>query len=116
GPTCAGREGAARRTRRAGGLQRQRGGDAMPRVLVVDDDAHIRELVRHFLDLEGYEVHEAAGGEEALAVLETVRVDLVVLDLMTPGMDGWTLCRELRSHGDVPILMLTARGETTDKV
>ncbi|MFO7246777.1 MAG: response regulator transcription factor [Bacillota bacterium] len=88
----------------------------MPRVLVVDDDAHIRELVRHFLDLEGYEVHEAAGGEEALAVLETVRVDLVVLDLMMPGMDGWTLCRELRSHGDVPILMLTARGETTDKV
>ncbi|MFS8571168.1 MAG: response regulator transcription factor, partial [Thermaerobacter sp.] len=74
------------------------------------------ELVRHFLDLEGYEVHEAAGGEEALAVLETVRVDLVVLDLMMPGMDGWTLCRELRSHGDVPILMLTARGETTDKV
>lgn len=88
----------------------------MARVLVVDDDVHIRELVRHFLDLEGLTVHEAAHGKEALAVLETVKVDLVILDLMMPEMDGWTLCRDLRAHGDVPILMLTARGETPHKI
>jgi len=88
----------------------------MARILVVDDDAHIRELVRHFLSLEGFEVHEAADGKEALALLETVKVDLVILDIMMPVMDGWDLCRELRAVGDVPILMLTAKGETRQKV
>ncbi|MBA2879342.1 DNA-binding response OmpR family regulator [Anoxybacillus kamchatkensis] len=88
----------------------------MPQVLIVDDDAHIRELVGHFLSLEGFETHEAATGKEALAVLEEVKVDLVVLDIMMPEMDGWELCRELRQYDDVPILMLTAKGETAQKV
>ncbi|EPZ38882.1 MULTISPECIES: response regulator transcription factor [Anoxybacillus] len=88
----------------------------MPQVLIVDDDAHIRELVGHFLSLEGFEIHEATTGKEALVVLEEAKVDLVVLDIMMPEMDGWELCRELRQYDDVPILMLTAKGETAQKV
>jgi Response regulators consisting of a CheY-like receiver domain and a winged-helix DNA-binding domain len=85
-------------------------------ILVVDDDPHIRELVRHFLRQEGFVVHEAGDGEEALAKLETVKADLVILDIMMPNMDGWQLCRELREHCDIPLLMLTAMGETPQKV
>ncbi|GMO00044.1 response regulator transcription factor [Parageobacillus thermoglucosidasius] len=88
----------------------------MPQILVVDDDAHIRELVGHFLSLEGFDIHEAANGKEALQVLETVKVDLVVMDIMMPEMDGWELCNELRKYYDFPVLMLTAKGETAQKV
>ncbi|MEI9971287.1 MAG: response regulator transcription factor [Ignavibacteriota bacterium] len=88
----------------------------MSKVLVVDDDAHIRELVRIFLEREGIDVYEAANGHEALAKLETVRADLVILDIMMPEMDGWELCRRLRQGGDLPLLILTAKGETNDKI
>jgi len=85
-------------------------------VLVVDDDPHIRELVRHFLQQEGLTVHEAADGAEALAKLESVKVSLVILDIMMPNMDGWELCRRLREYYDFPLLMLTAKGETSQKI
>ena len=88
----------------------------MVNILVVDDDPHIRELVRHFLQNEGFVVHEAADGTEALARLESVKADLVILDIMMPNMDGWQLCCELKEYGDLPLLMLTARGETAQKV
>lgn len=88
----------------------------MVNILVVDDDPHIRQLVRHFLQNEGFVVHEAADGAEALAKLESVKANLVILDVMMPNMDGWQLCRELREHDDLPLLMLTAKGETTDKI
>jgi two-component system OmpR family response regulator len=88
----------------------------MSKVLVVDDDAQIRELVRIFLEREGLDVFEAANGREALTKLETVRADLVILDVMMPEMDGWELCRRLRQSGDLPLLILTAKGETNDKV
>lgn len=88
----------------------------MSKVLLVDDDPHIRELARVFLQKEGLDVYEAANGLEALTRLETATVDLAVIDIMMPGMDGWELCREMRAYYDFPILMLTARGETTDKV
>jgi len=88
----------------------------MSKVLVVDDDAHIRELVRIFLEREGLDVYEAANGQQALTKLETVRADLVILDVMMPEMDGWELCRRLRQGGDLPLLILTAKGETNDKV
>jgi DNA-binding response OmpR family regulator len=88
----------------------------MSKVLVVDDDAHIRELVGIFLEREGLHVFEAANGREALTKLETVRADLVILDVMMPEMDGWELCRRLRQSGDLPLLILTAKGETNDKV
>lgn len=88
----------------------------MSKILVVDDDPHIRQLVRLFLQNHGLEIEEAADGVEALRVLESVRVDMVILDLMMPHMDGWELCRQLRVIYDFPILMLTAKGETTQKV
>ncbi|MCR8629746.1 response regulator transcription factor [Paenibacillus radicis (ex Xue et al. 2023)] len=88
----------------------------MPTLLVVDDDPHIRELVRLFLERAGFEIIEARDGAEALAALETVKADMVILDIMMPNMDGWRLCEELRNHYEMPLLMLTAKGETTNKV
>src|SRR5687767_5466741 len=88
----------------------------MTRILIVDDDPHIRELARVFLRNEGFEVHQAADGIEALSVLESITVDMVILDIMMPNMDGWELCRQLRTSYDFPILMLTAKSETVDKV
>ena len=88
----------------------------MAKVLVVDDDPHIREVVRLFLQKEGFEVQEAADGVEALASMELVKAELVILDIMMPNMDGWELCQKLREAGDCPILMITAKRETTDKL
>ncbi len=88
----------------------------MTQILVVDDDPHIREMVGHFLQQEGWNVVEASEGEGAMRVLEETQVDLVILDIMMPGMDGWTLCRELREHYEMPLLMLTAKGETSQIV
>ncbi|MFD2115800.1 response regulator transcription factor [Paenibacillus yanchengensis] len=89
----------------------------MPTILVADDDANIRELVCLFLRNDGFTTVEAVDGREALKVYAETHVDLVVLDIMMPIMDGWTLCKELRkANPDVPLLMLTARGETWEKV
>lgn len=89
----------------------------MPTILVADDDANIRELVCLFLRNDGLTTAEAADGEEALSVYASTQVDLVVLDIMMPVMDGWTLCKELRkANPDLPLLMLSARGETWEKV
>lgn len=88
----------------------------MTTILVVDDDPHIRELVGVFLKQEGFTVVEAIDGLDALARLEKSPADLVVLDIMMPNMDGFELCRELRELYDMPLLMLTAMGETTQKV
>lgn len=88
----------------------------MSRLLIVDDDPHIRELSRVFLQTEGFEVYEASDGVGALALLETITVDMVILDIMMPNMDGWELCRQLRIYYNFPLLMLTAKGETADKV
>lgn len=82
-------------------------------ILVVDDDPHIRELVGHFLQQEGLHVIEAVDGLDALRLLAEHKVELVVLDIMMPGMDGWELCRQLRQQTDLPLLMLTAKGETS---
>jgi two-component system, OmpR family, response regulator len=88
----------------------------MTQILIVDDDPHIRELLRLLLKNEGFEIREAGDGVEALALLESAKADLVILDIMMPNMDGWTLCRELREHYDLPLLMLTAKGETMQKI
>lgn len=89
----------------------------MTKLLVVDDDAYIRELVKVFLQNEGLEVIEATDGVDALSKLAAEKVDMVVMDIMMPNMDGWTLCEEIRSFNtDLPILMLTAKGETSQKV
>ncbi|QOY86010.1 response regulator transcription factor [Paludibaculum fermentans] len=88
----------------------------MSKILVVDDDPNIRELVRIFLEPEGLDVFEACDGYDALARLETVKADMVILDVMMPNMDGWELCRRLRLAGDFPLLIITAKGETSQKV
>lgn len=88
----------------------------MGNILIVDDDLHIRELIKVFLSKEGFAVYEAADGVEALAKLETIKVDMVILDIMMPNMDGWQLCRELRESYDIPLLMITAKGETSQKI
>ena len=88
----------------------------MSKILIVDDDPHIRELASLFLRNAGFEIIEAGDGQEALAKLDSIKVDLFVIDIMMPGMDGWELCRELRQAYDLPILMLTAKGETSQKI
>jgi DNA-binding response OmpR family regulator len=86
------------------------------RILVVDDEASIREVLTQYLELEGFTVLQAADGVEALRSAEAQPPDLVVLDLMLPGMDGLEVCRRLRATSAVPILMLTARSDETDKL
>ena len=88
----------------------------MSKILIVDDDPHIRELVRVFLHAEGFEVIEAADGVEALTRLDSAKVDLAIIDIMMPKMDGWALCQELKTTFDMPVLMLTAKGETSQKL
>ena len=85
-------------------------------VLVVDDDAEIRSLLRDYLQKNGYRVTAVADGRAMWAALEEAHPDLVVLDVMLPGDDGLTLCRDLRAKSELPIIMLTARGEETDRI
>jgi len=89
---------------------------AMIKILVVDDDPHIRELVGVLLQNEGFDSIEASNGVDALSKLETTKVDMVIMDVMMPNMDGWKLCAELRKYYDIPLLMLTVKGETSHKV
>jgi len=86
------------------------------RVLVVDDDPTVREVVVSYLRAHEHEVVEAGDGETALALQHATPHDLVVLDLMLPGVDGIEVCRRMREDGDVPVIMLTALGEETDRV
>ncbi len=88
----------------------------MARVLVVDDDHTVREVVVSYLRAARHDVDEAVDGEQALAAMRDHPADLVVLDLMLPGIDGLEVCRRLRAAGDVPVIMLTALGEETDRV
>jgi len=84
--------------------------------MVVDDDPNIRELVRLYLNDEGFEIVEKSNGQDALEYAENNTVDLVILDIMMPKLDGWELCKELRELGDIPILMITSKGEAQDKI
>lgn len=85
-------------------------------ILVVDDETQIRAVVRLYLENEGFLVDEAANGQEALAKLKDGTYDLLILDLMMPEVDGWQVCRQVRKESDLPIIMLTARGEEFDRV
>src|SRR5712691_4025543 len=86
------------------------------KVLVVDDEAHILELARLYLSREGYDVEGVGDGTQAMARFGQVKPDLVILDIMLHGTDWLTLCKEIRKQSQVPIIMLTARDEVTDKV
>ncbi|OCT13487.1 DNA-binding response regulator [Paenibacillus pectinilyticus] len=88
----------------------------MPKVMIVDDDIHIRELIRLYLEDEGFEIIEMPNGAEAWEYAEFNPVDLYILDIMMPHMDGWELCVKLRQHGNTPILMITAKGEAPDRI
>jgi two-component system, OmpR family, response regulator len=94
--------------------------DKQPHLLVVDDDREIRTLISQFLTKHGYRVSSARDGAEMMQVLDSSRIDLIVLDLMMPGEDGLVLCRRLRAQpgpsGAIPIIMLTAMGEETDRI
>jgi DNA-binding response OmpR family regulator len=87
-----------------------------PLILLVDDDARLREIVGMALEVEGYGVRTVESGEEALGVFDADDPDLLILDVMLPGRDGFELCRDIRSRSPVPILMLTAKTDTVDIV
>ncbi|MBM7866761.1 response regulator [Heliobacterium gestii] len=85
-------------------------------ILIVEDEEKIRRMLRLFLEQEAFDVLEAEEGLSALDILRQRMVDLVILDLMMPGLDGWTTCRKIREISELPILILTARGEEADRV
>lgn len=87
-----------------------------PHVLIVDDDLRLRDLLERYLVQQGFRAHGAAHGAAMRRELSQRHFDLIVLDLMLPGEDGLTLCRELRTHSQVPVIMLTARGEDVDRI
>ena len=89
----------------------------MPKkILIVEDEANISELLRLYLEREGYTVLEAENGVEGIQKWKSDKPDMLLLDVMMPVMDGWEVCREIRAESDVPIIMLTAKGETADRV
>jgi len=85
-------------------------------ILIADDEQLLRQLMHDFLLPEGFHILEAEDGKEALALFEEKSPDLVILDVMMPGYDGWTVCREIRKTSSVPIIMLTAKGEEIDQL
>lgn len=87
------------------------------KILVIDDESRMRKLVRDFLTKKGYEVLEASNGEEAMEIFyEDKEIDLLILDVMMPKMDGWEVCREVRKTSKVPIIMLTAKADERDEL
>ncbi|WP_144463623.1 response regulator transcription factor [Siminovitchia fortis] len=88
----------------------------MIRILVAEDDIHIQRLIKLYLEPEGFQVLQAFDGEEAICLMGNNQVDLVILDIMMPKVDGFDVCQEIRQFSTVPILIVTAKGETKDKV
>jgi len=86
------------------------------RILIVDDEELIRDLIKEYISLEMFSIEEAADGREALKLFQQNNYDLIILDVMMPKLDGWSVCREIRKTSQVPIIMLTARGEEYDKL
>lgn len=87
----------------------------MIHILVADDDIHIRELLRHYLQQEGYMLFEGEDGEAASLILEKERIHLAIVDIMMPNKDGYELCEEIRKHYDIPIIILSAKEQIVDK-
>ncbi len=86
------------------------------KVLVVEDELGIRQVIKDYLMMEGFEVLEAQNGKEAIGIIEKEIFDLAILDVMLPYVDGWTLCRKVKEKSDIPVLFLTARGEEYDEL
>jgi DNA-binding response OmpR family regulator len=85
-------------------------------ILIVDDEQHIIDLARMYLEVEGFKTNSATDGKQALQKILSEKPQLVVLDLMLPGLDGWEVCRRVRAESDVPIIMLTARSDDIDRI
>lgn len=88
----------------------------MYRILIADDEAGIRQLIKKYAEFEGHEVFEAADGMEAVQLCRSREFDIVILDVMMPELDGFSVCRELRKTSDTPVIMLSARGEEYDRI
>lgn len=88
----------------------------MPHILIVDDEQKIREVIREYAEFNGYEVKEAADGMEAIALTKQFDFDLIVMDIMMPKLDGFSTCKEIKKTTDIPVIMLSARGEEYDKL
>lgn len=86
------------------------------RVLIVDDDKHISELLKLYFEKDGFEVVSCYTGDAVMPMVRAVKPDVIILDLMLPGMSGFDIMRQLRRESDVPVLMLTARSDTLDKI
>ncbi len=86
------------------------------KVLIIEDEANIAELLRLYLEKSGFEVSSAADGAKGVSEFEAFKPDIVLLDIMLPVMDGWAVCREIRGMSKTPIIMLTAKGETLDRI
>ncbi|NBI30660.1 response regulator transcription factor [Chengkuizengella marina] len=85
-------------------------------VLVVDDEKDLRSLIQMYLETSNFETFQASNGKEAIFILETERIDIIILDVMMPEMDGFTFCKKVREKSNIPIIFLTARGEEWDRV
>ncbi len=85
-------------------------------ILIVDDERDIRELIKEYMSASDFKVYDASDGLMALKLLSKLEIDLIILDVMMPKMDGWSVCREIRANSKVPIIMLSARGEEYDKL
>lgn len=88
------------------------------KILVVDDEARMRKIIKDFLSASNFEIFEAENGEKALEVFEEKKdkIDLIILDVMMPKLDGWSVLRQIRQKSSIPIIMLTARGEEQDEL
>jgi len=86
------------------------------KILLVDDEERIRDMIKEYTSLEEYDIDEAADGVRALELFKDNKYSLIILDVMMPKIDGWTVCREIRKTSNVPVIMLTARGEEYDKL
>ncbi len=88
----------------------------MSKLLVVDDETKIREIIKKYAEFEGHEVTEASGGLEAINICRDKDFDIIILDIMMPDLDGFSVCREIRKKSSTPVIMLSARGEEYDKI
>ncbi len=88
----------------------------MSKILIVDDEDKIRDIIKKYAAFDGYEVEEAAGGLEAVSKCREKEFDIIILDIMMPDLDGFSVCREIRKKSNIPVIMLSARGEEYDKI
>ena len=88
----------------------------MPKILIVDDEQKIREVIREYSEFNGYEVEEAADGMEAVSLCRLNDYDLIIMDIMMPRLDGYSACKEIKKTKNIPVIMLSARGEEYDKL